>query len=66
VYVRPDARRSGVLKALLRHAEDWCVEHGLDEMRLHNIPGGSASAAWSARGFSIVEEVRRKGIGDRA
>lgn len=66
VYVRPDARRRGVMKSLLRRAEEWCAEHGLDEMRLHNVPGGSASAAWSARGFSIVEEVRRKRIGDRS
>lgn len=63
VYVRPDARRRGVLKALLHHAEDWCTEHGLDEMRLHNVPGGSASAAWSAEGFDLVEEVRMKLIG---
>ena len=63
VYVRPDARRRGVMKSLLRRAEEWCAEHGLDEMRLHNVPGGSASAAWSGEGFSIVEEVRRKGIG---
>jgi ribosomal protein S18 acetylase RimI-like enzyme len=65
VYVRPQARRRGVLKALLRRATDWCRERGLDEMRLHNVPGGSAGAAWSAEGFTVMEEVRRKELGDR-
>jgi ribosomal protein S18 acetylase RimI-like enzyme len=62
VYVRPGARRSGVLKALLKRAEVWCGERGLTEMRLHNVPGGNASAAWSASGFEVVEEVRRRGL----
>ena len=60
VYVRPRMRRVGVLTALLRHAESWCADRGLTEMRLHNVPGGSASAAWSAAGFTVVEEVRFK------
>jgi len=62
VYVRPAARRRGVLHALLRRAEAWCDERGLSEMRLHNVPGGNASAAWSASGFEVVEEVRRRGL----
>ena len=60
VYVRPTARRSGVLKALLGQAHDWCRHRGLTEMRLHNVPGGTASAAWSASGFAVMDEVRRK------
>jgi ribosomal protein S18 acetylase RimI-like enzyme len=48
VYVRPSSRRLGVLKALLARAEAWCGERGLGEMRLHNVPGGSAGAAWQA------------------
>ena len=60
VYVRPTARRSGVLTALLRRADEWCSDRGLTEMRLHNVPGGSAGAAWSASGFAVIEEVRRK------
>ncbi|HZI43462.1 MAG TPA: GNAT family N-acetyltransferase [Gemmatimonadaceae bacterium] len=60
VYVRPGSRRAGVLRALLRRAESWCLERGLTEMRLHNVPAGSASAAWSATGFRVVEEVRLK------
>jgi hypothetical protein len=31
-------------------------------MRLHNVPGGVAAAAWDAEAFEIVEEVRRKGV----
>jgi ribosomal protein S18 acetylase RimI-like enzyme len=65
VYVRPRMRRVGVLTALLRHAEAWCAERGLIEMRLHNVPGGSASAAWRAAGFTVVEEVRLKAIDAR-
>ena len=60
VYVRPSARRRGVLKALLRRAVEWCGDRGLTEMRLHNVPAGTASAAWSASGFAVMEEVRRK------
>jgi ribosomal protein S18 acetylase RimI-like enzyme len=63
VYVRPGSRRAGVLKALLRRAETWCTERGLTEMRLHNVPAGKASAAWSATGFAVVEEVRLKVLG---
>ncbi len=60
VFVHPRIRRRGVLKALLQRAESWCVERGLMEMRLHNVPGGAASAAWAAAGFAVVEEVRHK------
>ena len=62
VYVRPNVRRRGVLNALLHRASDWCAERGLAEMRLHNVPGGDASAAWTAAGFAVMEEVRRKEI----
>jgi GNAT superfamily N-acetyltransferase len=62
VYVRPNARRRGVLKALLQRAREWCSDRGLTEMRLHNVPGGTASAAWSASGFAVMEEVRRKDV----
>ena len=60
VYVRPPLRRRGVLKALLQHAEAWCAERGLTEMRLHNVPDSAASSAWAAVGFSVVEQVRCK------
>lgn len=60
VYVLPQARRVGVLRALLHEAEAWCRERGLVELRLHNVPGGEAESAWSALGFSLVEQVRLK------
>jgi ribosomal protein S18 acetylase RimI-like enzyme len=60
VYVRPRTRRSGVLKALLRRAAEWCVERDIAEMRLHNVPKSVASKAWEALGFRVMEEVRRK------
>ena len=61
VYVRPAERRSGVLRALLAAAERWCGERGLTEMRLHNSSASvTASRAWSALGFEIVEHVRRR------
>jgi ribosomal protein S18 acetylase RimI-like enzyme len=60
VFVHPRIRRRGVLKALVQRAESWCMERGLMEMRLHNVPDGAASAAWAAAGFVVVEEVRHK------
>jgi GNAT superfamily N-acetyltransferase len=63
VYVRPAARRTGVLTALLGRATEWCERRGLREMRLHNVPGGVAASVWDAEAFDIVEEVRRKAVG---
>ena len=61
VYVVPSARRRGVMRALVRAAEDWCDERGLGEMRLHNAASSRvAVAAWTALGFEVVEQVRRR------
>jgi GNAT superfamily N-acetyltransferase len=58
-YVRPDARRRGALRALLRGAERWARARGLGQMRLHNVAGSiEAEGAWSALGFAVVEQVR--------
>src|SRR2546430_12185460 len=58
VYVRPEARRRGVLRALLRAAERWARVRGLDQMRLHNVAGSAeAEGAWAALGFDVVEQV---------
>ena len=63
VYVRPDARRRGVLRALLYAAEKWSRARGLDQMRLHNVVGSaSAESAWSALGFAVVEQVRLRNL----
>ncbi|MEP6617918.1 MAG: GNAT family N-acetyltransferase [bacterium] len=66
VYVRPDARRRGVLRALLAAAERWSRVRDLDQMRLHNVSGSSdANGAWSALGFEIVEHVRVRDLPKR-
>ncbi len=59
VYVRPEARRTGVLRALLEAADRWSRGRGLYQMRLHNVAGSAAAeGAWSALGFAVVEQVR--------
>jgi GNAT superfamily N-acetyltransferase len=63
VYVRPEARRRGVLRALMRAAERWARARGLDQMRLHNVAGSpDAEGAWSALGFDVVEQVRVRNL----
>lgn len=63
VYVRPEARRHGVLRALLTAAEQWARGRGLKQMRLHNVAGSeNAEAAWSALGFGVVEQVRLRDL----
>jgi GNAT superfamily N-acetyltransferase len=63
VFVTPDARRGGVLRALLERAVRWCEERGLEEMRLHSVAGDAVSeAAWDALGFEVVEYVRLKRV----
>lgn len=59
VYVKPEFRRRGVLRALLRTADRWALDRDLDQMRLHNVSGSeSAEGAWEALGFQVVEQVR--------
>jgi GNAT superfamily N-acetyltransferase len=66
VYVRPEARRQGVLRALMKAAERWAHARGLDQMRLHNVAGSaSAEGAWSALGFQVVEQVRVRSVPPR-
>ena len=63
VYVRPEARRHGVLRALMKAAEAWSRARGLEQMRLHNVSGSpSAEGAWSALGFEVVEHVRVRSV----
>jgi ribosomal protein S18 acetylase RimI-like enzyme len=59
VYVRPAARRHGVLHALLDAAMRWCKARGLTEIRLHTAAENDvANAAWQALGFEIAEHLR--------
>jgi GNAT superfamily N-acetyltransferase len=60
-YVKGHTRRKGVLSALVDAAERWCDARGITEMRLHNASGVRlAEDAWSALGFEVVEQVRRR------
>ncbi len=64
VYVLPEARRAGVLRALLAAAERWARARGLEQMRLHNVAGSEgAEGAWAAMGFGVVEQVRVRVLG---
>jgi GNAT superfamily N-acetyltransferase len=64
VYVRPEARRHGVLSALMSSVEDWATRRGLTEMRLHNSTANAGTrTAWDQLGFEVNEEVRLKQIG---
>ena len=59
VYVRPVARRHGVLRALFAAAEAWCTARGLHELRLHNAADNPvANAVWERLGFRAVEVLR--------
>ena len=63
-YVRPESRRRGVLRALLRAADRWARARGFEQMRLHNVAGSvAAEHAWSALGFAVVEQVRVRNLG---
>jgi ribosomal protein S18 acetylase RimI-like enzyme len=63
-YVTPDARRSGVLRSLVRAVEIWARDRGLTELRLHNSSSSdTAIATWEALGFDVIEHVRRRVIG---
>lgn len=62
-YVRPEARRSGVLRALLAAAERWARGRGLTEMRLHNASDNPLAAhTWEGLGFGLVEQLRMRPI----
>jgi ribosomal protein S18 acetylase RimI-like enzyme len=61
VYVRPAARRTGVLRALVDAAAAWSRERGLTELRLHNAADNPLSnAAWDSLGFAVVEHLRMR------
>jgi ribosomal protein S18 acetylase RimI-like enzyme len=63
VYVMPKARERGVLRALLAAADEWCLDRGLDEMRLHNAADNPlANAAWEALGFEVAEHLRVRSL----
>lgn len=59
VYVRPEMRRHGVLRALFAEALEWCRARGLTEIRLHNaVENSAANASWESLGFAAAEYLR--------
>lgn len=60
-YVAPSHRRRGVLRALLREAEDWCRARGLREVRLHcTTENAEGNATWEALGYAPAAILRRR------
>jgi GNAT superfamily N-acetyltransferase len=58
VYVVPEARRTGVLRALLESADRWCREQGLTDMRLQcALSNDVGRKAWESLGFAPAETL---------
>ncbi len=68
LYVRPEARRRGVARALVARVERWARERGCSELGSDTPLGNSASQAMhSALGFDETERVvmYRRRLGTR-
>jgi ribosomal protein S18 acetylase RimI-like enzyme len=58
-FVRPEARRRGVLGRLVGAAVDWAASRGLTELRLHSsVSNPAANAAWDSLGFRPADYLR--------
>jgi ribosomal protein S18 acetylase RimI-like enzyme len=58
VYVVPEQRRSGVLRALLGGADRWCRRQGLTGMRLQcALTNDVGRKAWESLGFEPAETL---------
>ena len=58
VYVVPDQRRTGVLRALLGAADRWCRREGLTGMRLQcALSNEVGRKAWESLGFAPAETL---------
>lgn len=65
VFVVPAFRRHGVLRALVREAETWCRQRGLNELRLHcTVENSDGNAAWESLGYEAAEIVRRRTLAE--
>jgi GNAT superfamily N-acetyltransferase len=63
-YVRPEARRQGVLSALLERIEGWFREKGAHSAQLNVVVGNEeATAAWKAKGYEPHMQRMRKELG---
>jgi ribosomal protein S18 acetylase RimI-like enzyme len=58
LYVEPDARRSGVARALVDAAGAWAVAHGFAETRLYvTAANGRAREFYRTCGFAPLQEI---------
>jgi GNAT superfamily N-acetyltransferase len=63
VYVVPEERRTGVLRALLAAADDWCRQQRLQGMRLQcALTNDVGRKAWESLGFSAAEIVYLRSV----
>ena len=56
VYTRPDYRRRGLARELIKAALDWCRENHVDTIILHASPAGRA--LYEELGFAATNEMR--------
>jgi GNAT superfamily N-acetyltransferase len=62
-YVTPQERRRGVLRALLRAADQWCRANDLAGMRVHCAIGNAGGrSAWESLGFVAAELLYLRGV----
>jgi GNAT superfamily N-acetyltransferase len=63
VFVRPDHRRKGVLRALLREADGWCRRRRIRDMRLQcALSNETGRRAWESLGFRPAEVLYLRSI----
>ena len=63
VYVVPEQRRTGVLRALLAATDDWCRQQRLAGMRLQcALTNDAGRKAWESLDFSPAEVVYIRSI----
>jgi GNAT superfamily N-acetyltransferase len=56
-YVRPSARRQGVLSTMLERIEDWFKAKGAHSAQLNVVAGNKeATVAWRAKGYKPYME----------
>jgi len=56
VYTRPESRRQGLARALMKTALEWCVANGIRAVILHASPDGRA--LYERLGFQPTNEMR--------
>lgn len=56
VYVRPEDRRQGLARDLMKVALDWCAANRIDCVILHSSPAGRP--LYESLGFTATNEMR--------